>query len=117
NTPDLVMEKLEVGKRNPKETRIIYLKSVANETDVNTMRQRIKDLELDMVEDIHMLKQYILDSSASIFPQYVASELIDRSVYAIKEGKIIVLIEDSPLALIAPSTFFSFFESTEDRYF
>lgn len=117
NTPDLVMEKLEVGKRNPKETRIIYLKSVANETDVNTMRQRIKDLELDMVEDIHMLKQYILDSSASIFPQYVVSELIDRSVYAIKEGKIIVLIEDSPLALIAPSTFFSFFESTEDRYF
>ncbi|WP_156856503.1 spore germination protein [Oceanobacillus sp. AG] len=117
NTPDLAMEKVEVGKRNPKETRIIYLKSVANETDVNTMRQRLTDLEIDMVEDIHMLKQYILDSSTSIFAQFVSSELVDRSMYAIKSGKIIVMVEDSPFALIAPSTLFSFFESTEDRYF
>jgi hypothetical protein len=81
------------------------------------MRQRLEDIDIDMIEDIHMLKQYMLDSSTSVFPQYVASELVDRSVYAIKEGKIVVLTEDSPLALIAPSTFFSFFETTEDRYF
>lgn len=111
------MEKIDIGKRNAKETRIIYIPSIANETDVNTMRQRLSELEIDMVEDIHMLKQYILDSSFSIFPQFVASELVNRSVYSLKEGKIVVLIEDSPLALIAPSTFFSFFESTEDRYF
>ena len=117
NTPDLAMEKVEVGKRNPKETRIIYLKSVANETDVNTMRQRLTDLDVDMIEDIQMLKQFILDSSTSVFPQFVASELVDRSMYAIKQGKIIVLVEDSPSAFIAPSTLFSFFESTEDRYF
>ena len=117
NTPDLAMEKFMIGKRNPKETRMIYLKSVANETDVNTMRQRLNELDLDMVEDIHMIKQYILDNSYSVFPQFVATELVDRAMYTIKEGKIIVLIEDSPLALIAPSTFFSFFESTEDRYF
>lgn len=117
NTPDLAMEKVEVGKRNPKETRIIYLKSVANETDVNTMRQRLTDLEVDMVEDIHMLKQYILDSSTSVFAQFVSTELVDRCMYAVKAGKIVVLVEDSPFALIAPSTLFSFFESTEDRYF
>lgn len=117
NIPDLAMERIDVGKRNPKETRMIYIQSIANETDVNTMRQRLSELEVDMIEDIHMLKQYILDSSFSVFPQYVSSELVDRSVYSLKEGKIVVLIEDSPLALIAPSTFFSFFESTEDRYF
>lgn len=117
NTPDLALEKIMVGKRNPKETRMVYLKSVANETDVNTMRQRLTELELDMVEDIHMLKQYILDNSYSVFPQFVATELVDRAMYVIKEGKIVVMIEDSPYALIAPSTLFSFFESTEDRYF
>ncbi|MCM3739609.1 spore germination protein [Oceanobacillus luteolus] len=117
NTPDLAREKIMVGERNPKEARIIYLKSVANETDVNTMRQRLNDLKVDMIEDIHMLKQYILDNSTSVFPQYVATELVDRATYAVKEGKIIVLVEGSPLAMVAPSTFFSFFESTEDRYF
>ncbi len=106
-----------VGERNPKEARMIYLKSDANETDVNTMRQRLNDLKVDMIEDIHMLKQYILDNSTSVFPQYVATELVDRATYAVKEGKIIVIVEERPLALVAPSTFFSFFESTEDRYF
>ena len=117
NTPDLAMDKVEVGKRNSKEIRIIYFQSVANEADVNTLRQRLSELDLDMVQDIHMLKQYILDSSYSVFPQFVSSELVDHSIYAINQGKIVVLIEDSPLALIAPSTIFSFFESTEDRYF
>src|SRR5690606_35037730 len=102
NTPDLAREKIMVGERNPKEARIIYLKSVANETDVNTMRQRLNDLKVDMIEDIHMLKQYILDNSTSVFPQYVATELVDRATYAVKEGKIIVLVEGSPLAMVAP---------------
>lgn len=117
NTPDLAMDKIVVGKRIPKETRIIYYQSVANETDVNTITQRLSNLDLDMVQDIHMLKQYILDSSFSVFPQFVSSELVDHSIYAINQGKIVVLIEDSPLALIAPSTIFSFFETTEDLYY
>lgn len=115
-TPDLAMEKISVGERVPKGARIIYLNSVANETDVDTIRQRIEELEVDMIEDIHMLKQYINDDSMTVFPLFLTTELIDRAVYAIKQGKIAVMVEDSPLALIAPSTFFSFYESTEDMY-
>lgn len=115
-TPDLTMEKHSVGERVSKEVRIAYLNSVANETDVDTMRQRINELEVDMIEDAHMLKQYINDSSTTVFPLFAATELIDRTVYSIKQGKIAVLVEDSPIALIAPSTFFSFYESTEDMY-
>ncbi len=116
NTSDLAMEKVSVGERIPKEMRIVYLNSVANETDVNTMRQRLTDLEIDMIEDAHMLKQYINDSSTTVFPLFATTELIDRTIYAVKQGKIAVLVEDSPLAIIAPSTFFSFYESTEDIY-
>lgn len=116
NTPDLAMEKVNVGERVSKEVRIIYLSSVANETDVNTMRQRLTELQVDVIEDAHMLKQYINDSSTTVFPLFANTELIDRAMYAIKQGKIAVLVEDSPLALIAPSTFFSFYESTEDMY-
>ncbi|MHA6251600.1 spore germination protein [Oceanobacillus sp. CAU 1775] len=116
NSPDLVMEKLYIGERFPKETRIIYMKNVANDTDVNTMRKRLTELEVDTIEDIHRLKQYILDSSTTLFPLFATTELVDRAMYTVKAGKIIVLVEDSPLVMIAPSTFFSFFESTEDLY-
>lgn len=115
-TPDLVMEKVTVGKRIPYEVQIIYLKSLSNETDLETIRQRIKDLDIDEIEDITVLKQYIEDSSTNIFPQFYATELPNRFCYSVTKGKIGVLGENSPTGIIAPSTFFSFFESTEDIY-
>ncbi|WP_067724934.1 spore germination protein [Oceanobacillus damuensis] len=116
HSTDLVLEKIMVGKRFSREVRLIYVKSIANETDVNTMRQRLQDLEVDELEDINVLIQYIEDSSMTIFPQFYATELPDRTSYAISQGRIGVLMENSPTAIIAPSTFFSFFESTEDLY-
>lgn len=113
---DLVLEKLTVGSKIPREVRLVYLKSTANETDVNTMRQRIQDLEIDELEDSTILKQYIQDVPNSIFSQYYLTELPNRLSYTIQEGKIGVLVENSSLSIIGPSTFFSFFESMEDVY-
>ncbi|WP_156288766.1 spore germination protein [Oceanobacillus salinisoli] len=113
---DLVLEKYIIGKREPREVRLIYLKSIANETDINTMRQRLQELDVDVVDDSAVLMQYIEDSTTTIFPQFFTTELPDRFSYNINRGKLGVLVENSPTAIIAPSTFFSFFESTEDLY-
>lgn len=113
---DLVLEKLTVGKKIPREIRLVYLKSTANETDVNTMRQRIQDLDIDELEDSTILKKYIQDAPKSIFPQFYLTELPNRLSYTIQEGKIGVLVENSSLSIIGPSSFFSFFESMEDVY-
>ena len=113
---DLVMEKMTVGSKIPREVRLVYLKSTANEADVNTMRQRIQDLDIDELEDSSVLKKYIQDSSKSIFPQFYLTELPNRLSYTIQEGKIGVLVENSSLSIIGPSTFFSFFETMEDVY-
>lgn len=115
-TTDLVIEKFKVGKNVPREVRMIYMKSVANDEDVNTMRQRIEDIDVDEIEDSTVLKQYIEDSSFSLFPQFVLTELPSHVSYVVKEGKIGVLVENSPNAFIAPSTFFSFFETADDNY-
>lgn len=115
-SPDLVLEKLIVGSKIPREVRLVYLKSMANEADVNTMRQRIQDLDVDELEDSSMLKQYIEDDSLSLFPQLHVTELPNLLSFTIQEGKIGVLVENSPISFIGPSTFFSFFESMEDMY-
>lgn len=113
---NLVLERFMLGAREPREVRLIYLQSIANSDDIQTMRQRLTELEVDFVEDSAILMQYLEDSSATIFPQFLTTELPDRFSYSINKGKIGVLVENSPTAIIAPSTFFSFFESTEDLY-
>lgn len=115
-TPDLVIEKQMVGKKVPREVRMIYLQSMANDEDVQTMRQRIQDLEVDEIEDSSVLMYYLEDVSYSLFPQFYLTELPAHLSYTIKEGKIGVLVDNSPNAFVAPSTFFSFFETTEDVY-
>ncbi|MCT2535783.1 spore germination protein [Aquibacillus koreensis] len=116
NTHDLVTEKFIIGERGQSEVRMVYLKTLANDTDVQTMRQRLQNLVVDELEDSSILSQYIEDNSTSIFPQFYLTELPDRLCYAIGKGRIGVLVDKSPTSIIAPSTFFSFFESTEDIY-
>ncbi len=113
---DLVLEKMIVGKDIPREVRLVYMKSVANDADVNTMRQRIQQLDVDEIEDTTAMMQYLEDSTTDVFPQFVLTELPTHVSYVVKEGKIAVLTENSPNSFIGPSTFFSFFESTEDIY-
>lgn len=113
---DLVMEKFMIGHKYPREVRLVYVKSVANQTDINTMRQRLEDLDVDEVEDTTVLTQLIEDSSSSIFPQFNTTELADRFTHLIKQGEVGLLTENSPSGTTGPSTFFSFFESTEDMF-
>ena len=116
DTDDLVVEKVIVGERIKSEARIIYLKSLANDENVNTMRQRLNDLVVDEVEDTSVLSQLIEDSSSTVFPQLITTELPDRFCTSISKGRVGVMLDKSPTVLIGPMSFFNFFESTEDLY-
>ncbi|MEC3883608.1 spore germination protein [Halobacillus litoralis] len=116
DTSDLVTEKLIVGERIQSEIRIVYLKSLANTENVNTMRQRIQDLNISEVEDTSVLGQLIEDSSSTVFPQLIFTELPDRFCNAISKGRVGVMVDKSPTMLLGPMNLFSFFESTEDLY-
>ncbi|AIF42662.1 spore germination protein [Virgibacillus sp. SK37] len=113
---DLVLEEFTIGKVNPRQVRLVFMKSVANDEDVQTMRQRLKELDVDEIEDSSVLKQYLADSQLHIFPQFLSTELPDRFTYAITKGKLGLMVENSPMGVIAPSSLFSFIESTEDIY-
>lgn len=116
DTSDLVTEKLIVGKRIKSEIRIVYLKSLADTENVDTIRQRISDLKVPEVEDTSVLGQLIEDSSSTVFPQLIFTELPDRFCQAIVKGRVGVMVDKSPTMLIGPMNLFSFFESTEDLY-
>lgn len=115
-SPDLVVEEFTVGKIFPRDVRVVYVKSIANQEDINTVKQRIQELDVDVIEDSIVLKQYLEDDQFNLFPQFEITELPDKFTYGITRGKIGVLVENSPSGIIAPANLFSFLESTEDLY-
>jgi hypothetical protein len=114
--PNLCMEDITIGKRIKTPGKLVYVKDIADEENVNTFRQRIKDLDYDYVPDSTVLGQLIEDNSWTVFPQIMSTELPDRVSLSLMSGKVAVLMDRSPAAIYGPTPFFSFFESTEDVY-
>lgn len=112
----LVTEKMTIGMRNPLEVRVVYIEDIADEENIQTVKQRLSELRIDEVTDSSVLAQLLDDHAYTIFPQYLLTELPDRLAYNLMKGRIGIFVDRSPTVIICPTTFFSFFESTEDIY-
>ncbi|WP_353948164.1 spore germination protein [Sporolactobacillus sp. Y61] len=114
--PQLTVQHIRVGKLSRTRVSVIYIQGIANEENVNTVKQRIAGLEVANIEDTTALALNIRDNNASIFPQFIDTERPDRAAAALYEGKIAVLADGSPNALILPSTIVEFFIAFDDYY-
>jgi spore germination protein KA len=113
---NLCMEDFTIGTRSKTKAKLVYIKGVAEEENVNSFRQRISELEIDHVQGSTVLGQLIEGNSWSVFPQLMTTELPDRITLALMTGRVAVLMDRSPDAIYGPTPFFTFFESTEDIY-
>lgn len=116
STPLLFHERLAVGKMIPMEVSILYLEGTADTENVNTVRQRIRDLEVDSSMDSTILAQFIADNEKSLFPTLQQTERPDRVIHGLRQGQIAILVEGSPFALLGPTTLMQFFQSPDDYY-
>lgn len=114
--PTLKVKELKIGDLSKTKVAILYLEDIANEENVNTFTQRIKDIHFDQIGDSGYIAQFISDNHNSPFPQVLDSERPDRVAAVLAEGKIAVVVDGSPQVLIGPTTLVEFFSSFEDYY-
>ncbi|RNA69370.1 spore germination protein [Alteribacter keqinensis] len=110
------MIELEVGTLTRTKVALLYLDGIADEENVNTMRQRIEDVDFDHIDDSSYLNQMIEDSTLSPFPQLIDTERPDRVAAVLSEGKVAVLVHGSPTAITGPTTFIEFFSAFDDYF-
>lgn len=112
---NLCNEKIVIGKQSKTTVAMLYIKGVASDEMVNTLRQRITDLQVDAVLDSSILEQLIDDNSLSIFPQMLLTERPDKVCAEILNGKLCVIVDGSAMAIVSPHSFVEFFQSQEDQ--
>lgn len=93
-TSDLYLKKYIVGSSSKTAVYVVYCQSIANEENVQTVKQRLADLQIDQVPDASTLLQTIEDRS-SVFPQIIDTERPDRTAAALMEGKVAILTDGS----------------------
>jgi spore germination protein len=93
-----------------------YLKHVVNPEVLTEFRNRIKGIEQYEVLETSYIEDWIEDSHYSPFPQVRYTERTDSAAAALLDGKIIVMVENSPMILICPALFVEFLGTGEDYY-
>lgn len=114
--PELRVKELVVGKLTRTKVAVLYIEDIVEKENVQTILQRINDIEFDQINDTSFISEIIVDNQESIFPQVLETERPDRVASVLVEGKVVVLSEGSPQAIIAPTTLVEFFSSFEDYF-
>lgn len=115
-TPYLQTIELIIGRSSRTRVAILYQCDIADPGLVAEVRQRLERIDLEAVGDSAYLEELIEDNPLSIFPQVQNSERADAVAANIAEGRVAILIDQSPSALIVPVTVWSFLQASEDYY-
>ena len=115
NNENLTIENLEVGKLSRTKCAVCYMKDIANTDLVSEVKFRINNLDIDYLVSSGQLEQLIEDNGNITLPQLIATERPDKCAYALLNGRVVIIVNGSPYALIAPAVFIDFLSSPEDR--
>lgn len=95
---------------------VLYMQNIANRENVERVIQRIRNVEYSGFASINELNQMIEDNPYSPFPQFGLTSRPDNASNALLDGRILVMMDGSPEAIICPATFLEMFSSTEDFF-
>lgn len=111
----LVTEDFNIGRIGKTQVSILYLNNVAKEKYVNDVRNKINSIDRDAIVDIEVLLN-ILENNKYPLPTIMKTERPDKVSNAILEGKIVIIADNSPYALILPTFFADFLNPVGDNY-
>jgi len=112
----LKTESFTVGSLSKSKVVLLYIDELINPDYVSLARKKIESVDYDQLLDSSQLAAFIEDHHHSVLPQFIQTDRPDACAQALGEGKLTLLISNSPFALIGPITFFQLFQSPEDYF-
>lgn len=113
---ELRMEAFKIGTKTKTKVIAVYLQGTARDSIVQEVRERLGKIQIDGILDSGYIEELIEDTYASPFPQMEHSERPDKVSAEILEGRVAILVDTSPYALMVPTIFFQYIQSADDYY-
>ena len=118
-TKDLVMKRTTVGDFAPCPVQICYIEGRANKRLVNDIERKLGEIKVDALSmGQESLAECLIESKwYNPFPKFRFTERPDAACATLLEGSVIILCENSPMAMILPSSLIDFLQECDDFYF
>lgn len=113
-TPQLTFEMLSAGTESRTAVCLCYLRDRVSRRLLRDIRRRIKECPLELVLDSGYLQPFLEGEGRSVFTGVDTTERPDTLCGKIAEGRIGVLVDGTPFALVVPYLFSEHFQSMDD---
>lgn len=115
-SPQVKVKEKKMGVRSNTNVYLVYMEGIAYPELVAKIEERLEGFEIDGVLDSGVIEQLSEEKWYSPFPQFQTTERPDRAAMSILDGRVVVLSDNSPIALILPTDYNSFIKTSDDYY-
>ncbi|HJD02112.1 MAG TPA: spore germination protein [Candidatus Mediterraneibacter excrementavium] len=117
--PHLIMEMTEAGQSSRTDIAVCYMSDRVDRELLDNLKQRINALQLD---DLRMNQQSLAEALFkrkwfNPFPKFKYTERPDTAAACLLEGKVVILVDNAPSAMILPTSILDMIEEANDYYF
>ncbi|MCY0870308.1 MAG: spore germination protein, partial [Firmicutes bacterium] len=116
HTADLKLESMQLGRYTETQVVLCYIQGLADAAVVAEMRRRLGRIDIDGIIESGYIEELIEDMPFSPFPQIQNTEKPDVVTAMLLEGRVALLIDGTPFALLAPINLWGAMAAPEDYY-
>ena len=115
-TEKLVLEEKKLGRRSKTKIGIMYISDIVKPGLVEYINNKLSNIDIDAILDSNYIVELIEDSNKSDFPTTISTERPDNVAKNLLQGRIAIIVENTPFVLVVPAFLSDFVHSVEDVY-
>ncbi|MCF2946092.1 spore germination protein [Paenibacillus tarimensis] len=115
-TTKLKMVSFTIGEETKTTVILAYHDKLADPEVIQEVTRRLKSIKIDGVMESGYIEELIEDNPYSPYPQLHYTERPDTAVAHMLEGKFCILVDNTPVVLVGPTTFWLLMQASEDYY-
>lgn len=115
-SPNLKVRFKKIGSESQTFISVMYMDNKVSLGILQKVLDKLDEINIENTHDSGTIERFLEEHPLSLFPQVVTTERPDKVVADVMEGRVCIIVDGSPNALIVPSTLKMFLQTSEDYY-
>ncbi len=112
----LKVKRKKIGLRSKGDAALMYLEDIVRPGVLETVERQLEQMDTDALLDSGYAEQLLEPKQSSPFPLLQMTERPDKASAALMEGRIVLVLDNTPFVILLPTTMHLFFQAAEDYY-
>ena len=114
---NLRLQEERLGRRSKTKIGILYIEDICKKELLNEVVSSLKQIDIDAIFDSNTLAEFLIArNNTTIFPTIISTERPDLVSNYLLQGRVVVITENSPFAIVFPTIIADFFKHMDDYY-